>query len=227
MRPPHALNTTVMPAPHEDEIQLYGSVLNSIKMRLARVPPLLTFPLSNGKATIDRHQLEYAALQLRMAIESIALASLVANRRDLEAASIAFHRKGADAAGKVVKKLNPNYWPRPINVIPATTPGESWRLEPITNGFLQECEWRSQWGYLSSLLHAKNPFTSKPDKVDKSWALATAKRLGGIHDCVLRLMSYHQVTLVDQNVVLTALLNAKEDGLVHVQTHVRQDMVAE
>jgi len=99
-----------MPAPHEDEIQLYGSVLNSIKMRLARVPPLLTFPLSNGKATIDRHQLEYAALQLRMTIESIALASLVANRRDLEAASIAFHRKDADAAGKVVKKLNPNYW---------------------------------------------------------------------------------------------------------------------
>lgn len=211
-----------MPLPTRADQLLYGQVLTEIKMRLREVQDFLTFPVEDGRATISGHRLEYAALHLRTSIEFVALSSLVANRPEVEQVATAFHKKDADAAAKIVKRLNPHYWPKPVRLVIPPDRRPPWVLEPVTEGFLREEDWRAEWGYLSSLLHAPNPYRVTPSQPRPDLG-TLATRLGDIHDRLARLLFRHQVTLLDQNVVLTALMNAKGDGLVHVQGAIRKE----
>jgi hypothetical protein len=212
-----------MPLPAKDEQVLYGRVLEEIKGRLAAATTFLTFPLKDGRATLNTHDANCAAMHLRMCLEFVALGSLVANRPEVEQVTRAFAKHDADAAAKIVKRLNPDYWPVPLRlVIPED--GSQWRLERVADGYLRETEWRAEWGFLSSLLHAANPYKQTPSQPPPN-LVQTVNRLGRIHRQLQTLLSRHQVTLVDCNVVLTALMHAKEDGRVHVQGAVRVDPV--
>jgi hypothetical protein len=91
----------------------------------------------------------------------IVLSSLVTNRESLEAVSAAFSNHSATEARKLVRKLNPNYWPAPVSQIPVW---EGVSLQsPIKDGFLTEGEWGRAFGVTSDMLHAVYPFRKHPN----------------------------------------------------------------
>jgi hypothetical protein len=208
-----------MPEPDRSELVLYGQVLQEIKMREAEVVRWL----ARNVRTVNTFHANYVAMHLRTMIEFVALGSLVANRPDVERVASAFHKKDADAAAKVVKQINPRYWPRPSALIVSDDPAELWHLETLTEGFLREEDWRAAWGFLSTLLHATNPYVATPSK-PRPDLVEVFKRLRDIHLRIARLLARHEVHLVDQNVVLLVQMEG-EDGRLHVQSAVRSEPI--
>jgi hypothetical protein len=118
-------------------------------------------------------RVETAALQLRMLLELIPLAALASHVPEVEAIASAFKKKGAMDAAKLVQRVNPKYWPTPVE-----QGGDRFNWTVITEGFVTEPEWVSEWGFLSSVLHARNPFVT---------TLADSQELRDAHARVLDL----------------------------------------
>lgn len=106
----------------------------------------------------DERGLIYAAAQLRLAIEEIAFASLVGNRKAMEEAERSLALNGWDKAIKSLRTVNPEYWPRGVIEIR----GETNEWIDVTDG-LFESDVARTWGRLSQLLHARNPWRGVPD----------------------------------------------------------------
>jgi hypothetical protein len=73
-------------------------------------------------------------------------------------------------------------------------------FERITDGFVTEGEWPSEWSYVSSLLHARNPFKGHPAQD------ATHERLAQLHARLRRLLDYHVLTLPPHDVAWIGIL---------------------
>ena len=106
----------------------------------------------------DERGLIYAAAQLRLAIEEIAFASLVGNRKAMEEAERSLALNGWDKAIRSLRTVNPEYWPRGVIEIR----GETNEWIDVTDG-LFESDVARTWGRLSQLLHARNPWRGVPD----------------------------------------------------------------
>lgn len=98
--------TTVVRALDEREIDRYAQVLSEIKARMLEVEkldPSLPFP-----------DVEIACLHLRIVLEAIVMSSLLANQHAVGAVAAAFDKGDVGQVRKVVKRVNPDYWPRPV-----------------------------------------------------------------------------------------------------------------
>lgn len=94
------------PGVAEDDRALYANLLKQQKLRSGVAEILLG-------AEQSLPNIESAALQLRFVLELIPLAALIANRDWVEPVSAAFDRKDPMDARKLVKRINPEYWPVP------------------------------------------------------------------------------------------------------------------
>jgi hypothetical protein len=142
--------------------------------------------------------LESAALQLRIVIELIVMASLVTNRAKVEEITTALADKSVDAARKLARNANPDYWPKADRA--HDEPGKTRQLLPI-DGALTEDRWNREWGMLSDLLHARNPFAPQ---LDVPAAHAKLTRLTGE---LITLLTHHVLKLADDKGLLVGQIN--------------------
>ncbi|MGD8151397.1 hypothetical protein [Ornithinimicrobium sp. Y1694] len=106
----------------------------------------------------DERAVVYAAVQLRLAIEEVAFASLVGNRKAMEEAERSVAVNGWDKVTKSLKVINPNYWPRGVREVR----GETNEWLDVTGG-VAESDVARIWGRLSQVLHARNPWREPLD----------------------------------------------------------------
>src|ERR1700735_4844370 len=93
------------------DVNLYADVLQQIKVRLDEADLLLASCPTDWSAELV---LERAALHLRKVIELVVLSTLVTNRADLESVREKLHKQNANDARKLIRRVNPHYWPEPI-----------------------------------------------------------------------------------------------------------------
>lgn len=139
----------------DEDRNRYAGQMERVKLRIDEARRLLD-------ELRDERGLVYAAAQLRLALEEIAFASLISNRRTLEEAerSVALH--GWDKASKSLRAINPDYWPR--GVVEVRGDENEW-LDAI--GGLAEPEVAKSWGRLSQLLHGRNPWRDPLDFLEE------------------------------------------------------------
>ncbi len=182
------------------DLSLYADVLEQIRRRGDAAREFLSPPISYPRV-------ESAALQVRFMLELIPLGSLIAHLDLVAQVASAYSRKKPDEAAKLVKQVNPDYWPKPIVHI-GTPEGEPDRWEDVTEPFVAEGEWQAEWGYLSSLLHARNPFSPLPDLNEAHG------RVAGIYRRLVVLINLHQIRLPDAGVLVIGQI-LSDDGHAH------------
>lgn len=180
----------------EREIDRYAQVLSEIKARMLEVEkldPSLPFP-----------DVEIACLHLRIVLEAIVMSSLVANQHAVGAVAAAFDKGDVGQVRKVVKRVNPDYWPRPVRDVRKESGTSRW--EDVDEGFLMESDWGSAYGLLSAALHARNPFGEPLD------AKHYRAKLHELHAAIARLLQLHLLTIAghEESFVLCGMLYVKD-----------------
>jgi hypothetical protein len=135
------------------DIELYAAMLTFTMQRLQVANDLLAQPAR-------RVDIEACALQIRIALENVVLSTMIANRPAVAAVSDAFVNKTAGDARRIVKNINPGYWPIPFRFERSTseTGEEIWRMADPVDEYLHEEDWGRAYGSCSSILHAVNPY---------------------------------------------------------------------
>src|SRR5699024_5601262 len=159
-------------APTAEDVRFYAAHMERIKLRIDEARGLLYQKPSDERDTL------YAALQLRMAIEETACASLIANRSSFEDAAKAFRLKRFDEVQKTLKSLNPSYWPKAVkDTGPDPKAGAVGSFEPVKEA-LTDAEWMQTWGKLSPMLHMRNPWLPERDrKKDRQFVRTALEKL--------------------------------------------------
>lgn len=189
-------------------MQKYETVLTEIGERLRLVRQLLDQPVT---------QVGWLAVELRIALELIVLGSLVTNRDAIATVSSVFKVKEATDARKLVREVNPNYWPRPIESGPRDDEG-ALTGRPFDGDFLRENEWGREYGFLSELVHAQHPYSDPRDRA------SDVERLRALFYRIAILLRQHAIVLagnqdaylaqldLDGGEVLVAILRRPEDS---------------
>lgn len=152
--------------------------------------------------------LEMAALHLRKVLELIVFGSLVTNRQHVQKVAAALEKKDVEAARKLAKRANPQYWPEALLNKEETErrhrtgprPGDPMPLEPRPDGFLREDEWGRALGETSEVLHARNPYAPAVDLERK------LEKLRDLRGSIIGLLNHHKVTLVERDYILVCLM---------------------
>ncbi len=189
-----------MPAPlTQDDLNHYGDFLAEIKARVEHAVRLLD-------GVTLRFDLEAAALQLRMAIELVALSTLVVNRQNLTKVVTELGRHKWKEAMRHVERVNPNYWPEPF--VARVGSGDVRELNPLTGPYLTKEDAGRAWGQLSDLLHATNPFGI--DRVDDT----VVSRLRVTVSNLTSLLGHHTVDLGGREYLIYAMMDEPGTGAV-------------
>lgn len=185
-----------------DEVERYARILAEIKWRMLEVEKL-ELPLST-------HSIEIACLHLRIVLEHIVFSSLVANHHAVQEIATAFDRSDVGRVRKLVRRVNENYWPRPVRQLRGTDGKIT--LEHSTGSFLAEADWGPAYGMLSAALHARNPFGGRLDPDQYRQQLHT------LHAGIVGLLENHLLSVAgsQDSVMLTGLLYVAGTDGVHV-----------
>lgn len=184
------------------EIEFYSDALSEIKYRMEYA----TEKLAHVSEIIE---FDSAVLQIRKSIELVVLATFAANRQVMTQVSTALHKKSWKDARKLLRENNPGYWPTPFRG--AVDPNGKRSLQPLSEPFLTEAEMGGTWGFLSDLLHANNPFSSR--EIDQ-------QRVDRVHEIAAKLrnlLGLHTVELSNRKHLLIAEMDAAPDGHVFVR----------
>ncbi len=189
----------------EADGQAYADLLYELRARLDDGLAKLSGPPTLGVV-------ETAAVHLRKSVEIIVLGSFVTNRKEIERIAGALASKDVNAARKLARHVNPEYWPKAKE--PSWNESGGVNARPA-DGALTEQEWGKAFGYASDLLHAPNPY-----RTDGLRLASAAVRIGDAAREVKRwltrtqrLMAEHQVVLAGRDdVCLLCSLRAGPKG---------------
>ncbi len=174
---------------NEAPIREYSDLISQIKPRIAAVDLML-----DGRKQLlpFRQAVESAALQLRMSMEVVAFASLIANK-DAYARERAAFAKDRDAGDLIrrLQRLNPNFYPRPVE--PVRLPDGGMEIPDLKADFLKVTDFARTHETLAGWCHAPNPYAPPPDYP------AARTRLLKIRDRLILLLNCHQVRLIDES----------------------------
>lgn len=173
-----------------------------IMQRLHYVDGMLAKPPGN------RVELEACALQIRMVLEHLVLSTLVANRPGAAAVVAAFAKKRAREVHRLIKRINPHYWPIPFDFERVDSEGGSrWTMAEPSEPYLREGEWGKAYGYCSNLLHAVNPYQylawAESGRFNNDQHTEHVAKLKEYSLKIRRLIRYHQTYLseVDHSLI--------------------------
>jgi hypothetical protein len=179
-----------------EDRERYAAVMEEMKGRIDQRYGLLV-----GNFTY--FSVESAALQARLALELLALSSLVTHRDAVAEVASAFERKKPDEALSLVRRLNPSFWPRPTRQL-LDEHGVSVGWEDVTDGYLMEVEWGPSWGRLSGWLHARNPYIGLPPTEEGANLTRT------VLDRLVCLLNHHQVQLLGRDYLLVCMMHESQ-----------------
>lgn len=193
------MNSAMFPdGPADDarpqDVELYAAMLTFTRQRLQHADGLLAEP------PYHRVKIETCALQVRLSLEQIVLSTLVSNRPEVAAIASAFAKKDVSEVRRLVKKVNPRYWPIPFEFRKVEEGrGGFWKMEKPSEPYLREDEWGKAYGYCSTLLHATNPYQyllgADADGSQVSQLPDHMKRLKSLSSKLQTLIRSHQVYL--------------------------------
>lgn len=145
------------------DIKTYVSIMGEIVRRTDLISVLFSKKIN---MLYDDIQIETIALQIRMIIESIALASLSANKTLFEQEGDKFKEFWrADSIFRDIEKKNPDFYPQPVKEQPvnmSNIPGLHEIIE-IKTGFMTRSEIIKVHSKCCDILHAKNPYGRSKD----------------------------------------------------------------
>jgi len=135
--------------------------MKEIKLRTEVITLFLS---GQREARYGATTVETIGLQFRKIFELIAFASLAANREEYFLIYRDFEKHWE--AAKLVKNLrrvNPNFYPKPVVEVPSKEPGVVNALKNRDEGYLSETELVEAHGRCGALMHAANPFSNGID----------------------------------------------------------------
>jgi hypothetical protein len=137
-------------------LEQYLEVLRQIKARHRQAGDYLSVP-------VTWFAIEGAAVQLRAILELIALGSLVTHQQLIGPITSALAKLDAAGAQKKIRKINPDWYPKPVLEGPRIEgqPTE-WQEHP-EGTYLAESEWGKAYGLTSKYSHPRNPFAGEGD----------------------------------------------------------------
>ncbi|MHC3993916.1 hypothetical protein ACXWTF_03755 [Thiomicrolovo sp. ZZH C-3] len=185
----------------DKERQKYANVMNEINRRTNVVQSFLA---GERNAMYNVVNIELICLQIRKILELIALGSLVANQKIfLKKVNNLQKMWNAKYILSDIEKLNPDFYPRPIDEQPSKLDGVVNDLMDVTEGYLTKDDFILIYDKCGKILHAENPLGNGTDYqyYEKHIPIWMQK--------IKRLLGTHKVTL----------LNDKNMYLVHMQEH--------
>lgn len=147
-----------MPGPN---ISLYCHLMEEVKRRSATV---WSFISGESRTIYKATTIESMCLQIRKILELIALGSLVANKEEFARQNKKFQNLwNARLILKDIQRLNPSFYPHPIEEIPGPPLGVKSDWQEIKTGFLNKDKFVKVYEKCGKITHAENPYGSKID----------------------------------------------------------------
>lgn len=193
----------------------YLKVMRQIKYRTNVVTELINWDINMMYRVT---QAETMALQIRMILESIALASLSANKSLFEAEGSKFKEYWkADLIFRDIERKNPDFFPKPIDEIPSDIPGVENRIINLKDGFMTRDEMLEVHNRCCNFLHAPNPFA---EERDYSGFLRQAPNW---MNRIIKLLNSHIIGLLDDDIFY--IVHMREDEKQgHPNMHLFQNL---
>jgi len=169
-------------------VDKYCDLMREVKDRTYAINRILKERANLGFMPIH---VEVVYLQYRKILELIAFGSLVANFDVYSQARASYARDWhARRIVEAIEKLNPNFYPEPVNQV--DTPGEraSVRLDKVTEPYLSLEEFIKLYEICGGVLHSENPYG---DNYKYSMLYKEASTWGAK---IRNLLNAHQVRLV-------------------------------
>lgn len=187
---------------HRPPIHLYSQQMREIKRRVEVIDYFLH---KGGHALYQPTSIESVCLQFRKILELIAFGSLIANKARYSTVHKNFESHwNAELLLKDLFRINPDFYPKPVEEKPSTISGVINDLVPIMDGYLTQQEFVQIYKKCGGMLHAANPYGSKTGYhfYEKSFPVWREK--------VIRLLNCHQVHLYGETSFW--LIHMLEDG---------------
>jgi len=141
------------------DIDMYCNVMEEIKRRTSVIDFFLS---GNGHALYEPTTLESIALQIRKILELIAMASLVANKKEYEKAYANFSNAwNAEYLLKDLGRVNPDFYPKPVVEKPSDAPKVKNHLVDRDDDYLTKNEFIKVYKKCGAIMHASNPMGRK------------------------------------------------------------------
>jgi hypothetical protein len=190
--------------PDSEDARLYANSMSRVRNRVDLVQRLLGRELDLGSEAFDA---ELVYLQFRKILEEIAFSSLAANKTEYSAlhANFAQHWK-AEKILQELEKLNPNFYPKPLESPKTLRPGFH-HFDQLSTGFLTREEFAALYDISSQVLHTRNPYSQRD--------VVVQARYSGDQwvSRIQRLLSWHSVQLLSGEILV---VNIPPSGTVHV-----------
>ncbi|HVC59647.1 MAG TPA: hypothetical protein VND19_04685 [Acetobacteraceae bacterium] len=188
--------------PLKTDIQTYCDYIAEVRPRLDVIQDFI-----DGKATtgLEPCNVEFIFLQFRKILELIAFASLTANKDAYSAAHAKFaqHWKAKSMLGELAK-VNPRFYPDPLNPPRETAPGFK-HFECPADGFMTISEFAILYDAASDLMHTRNPFTTKDPGINIVYSVQ------GWVSRIRRLLGWHTMHLLSGD---KWIVNMPPEGII-------------
>jgi hypothetical protein len=143
------------------DVQKYCNCMVEVRDRIGVVERVMN-GFTIGHQAFDA---ELVFIQLRMALEIMAFASLIANREKYSATHEKFASHwNAERILRDLEKVNPQFYPVPVNA-PEKQPDGIKHCSAVTEGFLTKEDFVRLYDKCGKILHARNPFSTDGPRI--------------------------------------------------------------
>lgn len=194
------------------DIQKYIRVMERIKGRTEHVNSVYSHAESLGRVSV--FMVESICLQLRMTIEDIAVACIIANSSELpELAKKLRKEYRPKLILKRLEVINPECYPIPMveNVSESHGRFRDTYVRPEGDWLARE-DAPTEHGKLNDFLHQNLKYYDGPP-ID---FIETYKKTKFLTSKIYNLLSHHQITVLDESKMYRVIMSASSDGKIHV-----------
>mgnify|MGYP001212578245 CR=1 FL=1 len=178
---------------HKKDMSTYCNYLEDIKSRLELVKQIVKQEVVFPQFKREDFLTDFVAIQIRKSLEAIAFSSLIANKEVYSAQYKNFvSHWNAKFLLKDIKRLNPNFYPKPLGPIVAPDDKGVINLKYLIDGFIDEQEFIFLYEKMGKLLHAPNPYSNR-EKVDLKYPVSQWV------ERIFNLLNLHQIQLLDES----------------------------
>lgn len=201
------------------EVEKYRRVMERIKERTDYVTGTYRSAESMGKVSV--YMLECICLQLRLAIEDIAVACIVANASEMPAVANRLKKEYRPRhILKSLEEINPECYPIPMVENVSGSIGRFRDTHERPEGdWLTKNDAKSGYGKLSNFVHQNLKYYDGPPTDLNATYLFTQD----LTTKIFNLLSHHHITVLDENTMYRVIMSSSSDGNVQVAEFERVD----
>ena len=198
-----------------DELTKYCGCMEEIKRRTTAINTILKKECTTAYPATN---IEFLCLQIRKILELIALASIVANKKEYAKQYKKFaNHWNAKRILTDIEKINPSFYPIPGRQIIDSKTGKVIQIKNIDKGFLTKEEFPAVYDKCSEVIHSSNPYRTQADLKEFDRLIPEWNKK------IIKLLNHHQIQLIDSELQLWILMQSKDDGKAHAFIFQRVD----